>query len=436
MDIRNSKEIIQNILERCNFTAVYSDSCNKFGIETSKNYVDGNDAIDFLYSSATIGSKALGFFTELPFFEVTRHVRAECLFITQSLPKYIATPVIIIKNAEDISARLNLALKLSVEHKVPVTVVITHNALNNYTYFERTNNDLGRISPYISASTFKQSISKEELKETYNAVNNSLMQFFSANLTNNITHISLQHKGYFPEYFIPEIKHDVFKMLSSNISVYKSEKDLLEKFFFTNYNTEFNFKEQEDKVYPQINNLLCPGCPFVNIFARGVEKDTIIFTDIVCKGVLEAYQELNYLTIDGYMGIISSEVRSSTLFIGNASSYKSHYHNFISKRGRVILLNDSDVPKVNGFSTIRHPKKLNKIKNTLYPYSCNNIKKYSKVKVKLNKCSCMKNNAPCSVFEKTLCPALYTAADGILIDNTMCSGCLACKELCSQGAVL
>ena len=156
----------------------------------------------------------------------------------------------------------------------------------------------------------------------------------------------------------------------------------------------------------------------------------------MCKGVLEAYQELNYLTIDGYMGIISSEVRSSTLFIGNASSYKSHYHNFISKRGRVILLNDSDVPKVNGFSTIRHPKKLNKIKNTLYPYSCNNIKKYSKVKVKLNKCSCMKNNAPCSVFEKTLCPALYTAADGILIDNTMCSGCLACKELCSQGAVL
>ena len=112
MDIRNSKEIIQNILERYNFTAIYSDSCNKFGIETSKNYVDGNDAIDFLYSSATIGSKALGFFTELPFFEVTRPLRAECLFITQSLPKYISTPVIIIKNAEDISARLTLALKI------------------------------------------------------------------------------------------------------------------------------------------------------------------------------------------------------------------------------------------------------------------------------------------------------------------------------------
>lgn len=435
MDIRNSKEIIQNILERYNFAAIYSDGCNKFGIETSKNYVDGNDAIDFLYSSATIGSKALGFFTELPFFEVTRPVRAECLFITQSLPKYISTPVIIIKNAEDIAARLTLALKLSVEHKVPVTVVITHNASNNYTDFERANNDLGRISPYISAATFKQSISKVELKETYNAVNNNLMQAFPVNSFENITYISLQHKGYFPDYFVPEIKPAVFKVLSSDIYTYKSEKDFLEKFFFNNYNTEFNFKEKEDKVYPQINNLLCPGCPFVNIFARGVEKDTIIFTDITCKGVLEAFPELNHITIDGYMGIISSEVRSSTLFIGKASSYKSHYSSFISKRGRIILLNDSGISKIDGFSAIRHPKKLNKTKNTLYPYSCNNIKKYSKVKVKLNKCSCITNNTPCSVFEKTLCPAIYTSSNSILIDNSMCNGCLACKALCSQGAV-
>ena len=393
MNIRNSKEIIQNILERYNFTAIYSDSCNKFGIETSKNYADGNDAIDFLYSSAVIGSKSLGFFTELPFFEVTRPLRAECLFITQTLPKYISTPVIIIKNAEDISARLTLAVKLSVEHKIPVTVVITHNADNN------------------------------------------LMQVLPANLTDDITLISLQHKGCFPEYFVPEIKPDVFKILSNDIYAYSSEKDLLEQFFFNNYSTEFDFKEREDKIYPQINNLLCPGCPFVNIFARGVEKDTIIFTDITCKGVLETFPELNYLTIDGYMGIISSEVRSSTLFIGKASSYKSHYNNIISKRGRVILLNDSGVAKIDGFSSIRHPKKLNKIKNTLYPYSCNNIKKYSKVKIKLHKCSCIKNNAPCSVFEKTLCPAIYTSSNDISIDNTMCNGCLACKLLCSQGAV-
>ena len=71
---------------------------------------------------------------------------------------------------------------------------MTHNASNNYTDFERANNDLGRISPYISASTFKQAIAKEELKETYNTINNNLLQAFSTNITDNITHIYLQHQ--------------------------------------------------------------------------------------------------------------------------------------------------------------------------------------------------------------------------------------------------
>ena len=110
MDIRYSKEIIQDILERYTFSAVYADSCNRFGIETSKNYVDNNDAIDFLYSSAVIGSKALGIFNEVPFFHINTPLRAEFLIITFSLPKVISTPVIIIKKPEDISAKLTLSL--------------------------------------------------------------------------------------------------------------------------------------------------------------------------------------------------------------------------------------------------------------------------------------------------------------------------------------
>lgn len=441
MDIRNSKEIIQNILDRYNFTAVYSDSCNKFGLETSQNYCDSIDAVDFLYSSAVIGSKALGIFTELPFFEITKPLRAECLFITHTLPKRISTPVIIVKNAADISDRLTLALKISVEHKIPVTVVITHNASNNYTDFERANNDLGRISPFISASTFKQNISSEELLETYKAVYNMLIQSFPDDNTSPAI-ISLQNKGFFPDFFVPEIiseklkewKHSYDKN-TLKIEVYKSEKALLENFLFNNYNIEISFPEIEDKVFPEISNLLCPGCPFVNIFARGVEKDTIIFTDITCKGVLKAFPELNYISIDGYMGIISSEIRPATLFIGSASSYKTHYNKFINKRGRVILLNDSGISKIDGFSSIRHPKKLGKTKNILYPYSCNNIRHYSKVKVKLKKCNCMQHNEKCNVFQKTLCPAIYLSSNNILVDSSICNGCLACKVLCSQGAI-
>lgn len=436
MDIRNSKEIIQNILERYNFTAIYSESCNMFGIETSKNYVDSNDAIDFLYSSAVIGSKSLGIFAELPFFEITKPVRAECLFITQTLPQYICTPVIIVKNAADISDRVVLALKVSVEHKVPVTVVITHDASNNYADFERANNDLGRVSPYISADTFKQTISKRELKKTYNAINDILLQSFSEKSDKKVNYISLQDKnGYFPDFFVPEIVPDSIKLFNNNTSACKSEKDLFEKFFFDNYNIKLNLLETDDKIYPSISNLICPGCPFVNIFTKGIEPNTVVFTDIKCKGILQEFPELNFLTIDGYMGIISSDVRSATLFIGKASSYKTHYSSFISKRGRMILLNDNDVSKIEGFRYIRHPKKLDKLKNILYPYSCNNIKKYSKAKIKLSKCSCVKNNISCNVFEKTLCPAIYTSSGSVMIDSVMCNGCLACKNLCSQGAV-
>lgn len=435
MDIKNSQEIIQNILERYNFTAIYSDSCNKFGIETSKNYVSSDDALDFLYSSAILGSKALGIFTELPFFEITKPLRAECLFITQTLPQYICTPTIVIKNAADISERLTLALKISVEHKVPVTVVITHNASNNYADFERANNDLGRVSPYINVTTFKNSFSIEELRQTYHEINGILMQSFPVT-TEQVSSISLQHsQNYFPDFFIPRIIPEKIKKFNNKIRAYKNEKGMLEKFFFENYNIEFNFQEIENTAYPNINNLLCPGCPFVNIFAKGVEKGTLVFTDVTCKGVLQAFPELSRLTIDGYMGIISSDVRSSTLFIGKASSYKAHYNKFISKRGRVILLCDNGVSKINGFSYIRHPKKLTNIKNTLYPYSCNNIKKYSKVKVKLNKCSCIKNGQKCSAFEKTLCPAIYISSNSIQVDSTVCTGCLACKSLCSQGAI-
>lgn len=436
MDIRNSKEIIQNILERYNFTAIYSDSCNQFGIETSKNYCDGNDALEFLYSSAIIGSKALGLFTEIPFFEVTRPLRAECLLITQTLPKHINIPVIIIKNPQDISSRITLAVKISVEHKVPVAVVISYNASNNYTDFERANNDLGRISPYINASTFKHFVSKEELEEIYQSIYSVLMQSFPESDNKDISLISLQDKaGYFPDFFVPNILPDVIKKYSTSLKAYSSEKEMLQLFFFNNYNIDIDFEECEDKIYPQVHDLLCAGCPFVNIFAKGVEKDTVIFTDINCRGLLQTYKELNYLTIDGYIGIISSEVRSSTLFIGRASAYKSHYYKFITKRGRVILLNDSGVAKMGGFSTIRHPRKLTKTKNTLYPYCCNNIKRYSKIKVKLNKCSCMTEGKECSVCKKTLCPAIYTSSRNILVDNMMCNGCLACKELCSQGAV-
>ena len=92
MDIRNSKEIIKDILERYNFASIYAGSSNTLGLESSKNFVDEHDALDFLYSSAVIGSKALGIFNELPFFHINTPLRAECLLVTFTLAVCATAP--------------------------------------------------------------------------------------------------------------------------------------------------------------------------------------------------------------------------------------------------------------------------------------------------------------------------------------------------------
>lgn len=435
MDIRNSKEIIKDILERYSFTSVYAGSSNNLGIESSKNFVDEHDALDFLYSSAVIGSKALGIFNELPFFHINTPLRAECLLITFSLPKKVCTPVIVIKNAEEIISKMTLSLKLTLEYKIPVTVVITANALNNYTEFNKSNSDMGRISPYISKATFKQTISQDELKEAYDNISKNLHQVYNSEYNGEVLSLGSKH-GYFPDYFLPASHTDNVSFLKSKqVEVYESEKESLLSFFYENYNISLDIKTVEDRVFPEVKDLLCPGCPFVNILIKGVDADTIIYTDIKCEGVKKAFSELNFISIDGYIGIISSEIKASTLFIGNASSYKPHYFKFLSKRGRMILLSDTGITKINGFTFIRHPKKLYNIKNTLYPYSCNNIKTFSKVKVKLNKCGCAKENVECNVLEKTLCPAIYKQSNNMLVDADMCNGCLACKAVCGKGAL-
>lgn len=435
MDIRNSKEIIKDILERYGFTSIYTASSNNLGIESSKNFVDERDALDFLYSSAVIGSKALGIFNELPCLNINIPLRAECLFITFSLPKKISTPVIVVKNADEVSSKLSLGLKLTLEYKIPVAVVITANALNNYTEFNKSNSDMGRISPYISKTTFKNVISQNEIKEIYDHINNTLLQSYNKEYNGEILSLTYKH-GYFPDYFLPATHAENLSWLKDKtVEVYESEKELLLSFFYENYSISLNIKTIEDRVFPEVKDLLCPGCPLVNILTKGVNAETIIYTDIKCEGIKKAFSELNFISIDGYIGIISSEIKASTLFIGYASSYKPHYYNFLSKRGRMILLSDTGVTKINGFTFIKHPKKLYTIKNTLYPYSCNNIKLFSKVKVKLNKCRCMKENVPCNVLEKTLCPAIYKHSNNVLVNAEMCNGCLACKAVCEKGAL-
>lgn len=439
MDIQNTEEIIKNILDRYNFSTIYNDTIYLNDIETSKNYIDVKSAIEFLYSSAIVGNKSLGIFKEVPYFHITTPLRSEFLIITNNLPDYISTPTIIIKKTEDIVKKLLTSIRISSEFKIPVTVVITENVINNYSSSAKVNNDLGRVNAFLSETTFKNLFTKKDVDTIYKSVDELCSTTFpldekeAEQYENNL---SLNDTDkYFPDYLIPGIlPATIVKNLTSYSSYVclSNENETLVEFFKNNYNYELKTIEEDDELVPDVIEFLCPGDPYVNIFIKHTNKDTVIYTDSNCDAVYKVFPQLTYMTIDGYIGIIANDVKRDTLFIGKASSYKPHYANFLSKRGRMILLNDNNVSKIPGFVSIRHPKKLPTSKNVLFPYSSHNIKSYMKGKIKI-KYDCSSYNLNCGLIDKTRCPAIYLTQNGLSIDSNICTGCLACKAYIKSG---
>lgn len=436
MNIKSSKEIIKNILERYNFSQVYNETEKTYGLNVSKNVTDSFHAIDFLYASAVTGNKTAGIFEELPHFSITVPLRGECLLITSKLPKSINAPTIFIRKASELTDKLVLALKVSVEGKVPAVVVISPNAENNYAEDTHISSDIGRISPFISGGTFKQRFSKDELKNVFDNIETLLEAAYPEKTFSKDGISFYNHRLDFPDYMIPaRLPKAMDKFKKTPISAPQDEIDELSTLFLNGYNREFSFNAIEANSQINTAELLCPGCPFVNIHIRAKEKSTVVFTDVNCPGVKTLFPDMTYISPDGYMGIINSEIKADTLFIGKASSYKAHYGKLSSGRGRMILLNDCALSKLDGFHALRHPKKLSKSRNTLYPYSCGNIKKYSKVRINFKKCECLKDNTECKAIGSVFCPAIYKADGKYMIDSDMCSGCLACKAACDRGAV-
>ena len=435
MDMKNSKEITKNILERYNFDVIYSHTEYVYGMISSQNFIDEKNAVDYLYSAAVVGNKAVGIFDELPYFELDLPVRSECIFITSKLMKRISAPTIFIRKPDEISDRLSLALKISVESKLPIVVVMTPNAENNYAEFNKINTDLGRISPYLSSATFHNKLSGNDINSALASADEMLASIMpDKDLSENT--LSLYDPNVaFVDYLIPyKLHNSIKKLINNTINVYIDEQEELYNFFYFNYGVELKFNSIANTRGFHTEEILCPGCPFVNIFAKINDKDIVIFSDITCAGVKYVFPQINYISIDGYIGLTNNDLRVKTLFIGKTSTYRLHYRKYINN-AKIILLNDTSIRKLDGFTNIRHPKKLNANKNTLYPYGCSYIKSYSRVKVKEKKCKCFQGGNTCSALQETRCPALYKLDNILQIDSNMCKGCLACKLTCKFGAI-
>lgn len=434
MDIKNCKEIITEFVERYSFTNIYTDKSLPLGNKQSSLFLDNQNAISFLLASSLTGCKSIGFFSKLPSIHVTHSLRGECVFISRDIPDKIDIPTIFCRQPEDLTNILVLAIKVSSESKLPVSIVISDNVINNYTIGEKISCDLIRTSAYLHHNTFKTVITPSYIENCINTAENIISQQLKNDIKDTFISFNDSQLPFF-SYLMPIAAPKEIDVVKTNYyTSYSDEAYKIENMINSSYGLSLTINSVEnEEVKQETKDFLCAGCPIVNVLIKMKDSEKIIFTDIDCKGIQKAFN-VNTTSFDSYLGLISDNLSTKTIFIGSASNYKQ-LHNKMLKNGQVIFLNDCDISNISICSTVKHPKKLNADKNQLFPYSCRNIKNYTKVKINAKKCNCITDNKEPLCIEKTKCPALYIKNDKITIDSNNCSGCLSCKTVCTYGAI-
>ncbi len=434
MDIKNSKEIIAGFVERYNFSHIFTDSGLPLGKEAAPLRLSAGEAVEFLLSSALTGSKVIGFFDRLPAVSVKRSLRGECIFVSRRLPEKIDVPTLFCRRSGDIASYLVLALKTAADCKLPVSVVISDDALNNYADPVKTVCDLARTSPYLHPDTFKNLFDGASFASCAAVAESAFSSALGSGETEGgVLSFSDNDLPFFP-YLLPGIlPENAENLKGKTIKIPAGEALAVVSMLNNSYALAVSPESAGEEKWPETADFLCPGCPFVNIFARIRDKEAVFFTDIECEGALNFFP-LNRVSIESYMGLLSESLNVKTVFIGRASGYKPCYDGLL-KNGRVIFLNDCGLSGINICASVKHPKKITGEKNALFPYGCGNIKSYSKVRINPKKCRCIKDGVPPACAEAVKCPAIYVKNDVAAIDGNMCTGCLACKTACPFGAI-
>lgn len=432
MNIKVSSEIISEFIERYNFCHIFVDKSLPLNIKHSPLYFNNDDGAKFLISAAVTGKKNIGFFNRLPKIVINHTLRGECLFICRNLPERVDIPMIFCREPNELFTSLVLALKVSSESKLAVVIVVSDNAFNNYTEAERINCDLVRTSPYLHQKTFKTILDSRGFNDCVVTAENILKSTLKPFDCSRVEELSFNNsKMPFFSYLLPGKAPDCLR--DKTVTAPTSEAASIEKILNNSYLLNTFVKGTEEKISQNMKDFLCSGCPFVNIIVRMKDKNTVIFTDIECKGILKVF-DLTPISLEAYMGLLSEHLNIKTLFIGFASNYKPAYDELL-KNGNIIFLNDCGLSNISICTSPNHPKKTITERSSLFPYSCNNIRQYRIAKINSKKCRCINNGNQPVCLEVVKCPALYIKNDSVSIDSNSCTGCFACRVVCPFGAI-
>ena len=415
MLIYNSSDYLATYLAEHDFSDIYTENSSLVPLQSTVD-LPSSGALDFLFSSAMVGNKVLGIFERLPQLPPLKALRGTCVLISTTLPATLDIPIFFCRCPEDIIKWFPKAIKLAGEGPYPVHIVLSHNVLNNYLYEGMNSNGTDRGSPYIAASLFTGGFSQKNADEKLKALTEN---WPASPLLTDVVAFELQEAS-FPEYVLPGRAPRLGKVFTTEkssgfVSMIADECELM---------TELSEDAEKTKIY------LCPGCPVGVIFSRLDLKNIMVFSSLTCPAiykVLPIYKE----ELFSYQGLISHGLNMPTLFIAPSWQLRGLDSTTI-KKGNFIALKDDNEKAV--LPEIGALKKLKQLKSLTFPYGCRNIKKYSKIKVKSNKCVCTTKSTP-DCIEKSRCPALYHVGV-VQLDTELCTGCGVCAKYCSVGCII
>ncbi len=431
MTIINSTESLISYIQGMNFSTIYVEDNFPLAIPGTFR-MQAPNALQYMLASAAVGNKVIGFFHRIPKIFNDRPLRGICLLISTRLPDELETPAFFCRKPEQMADIFPRAIKVSTDTNMPVQIIIAANILNNYMTEPLPSGDLDRVSPYLNGSTFAAKRELQPAQQKLLAAYSALRTSFPQSAMPAKLAFGLPDEEFPPYIFpvnIPE-QRALFEGLRS-ISTTDTDLPFFHKLIHILHDMDIELTPALTPEPVETKTYLCPGCPFAAMYANLPLKEVIVFTSVQCEAAKHAYP-IEQVSMMEYLGIVSRKLNVLTLFVGNLSEALP-IRNALMENGTFILLNDCG--EKAPFPPASSPSKLKILKNATFPYSCNNIKKYAKIKNNIKKCVCYLNNANPGCADGSRCPALIRKANGIHINGKLCTGCRSCVSYCEKKAL-
>ncbi len=432
MEIKTSAEIINDFIQRYNFHLIYKDKLFQIPIEGGITEFNLSEALDYLISASFTGNKSIGFFRKMKYINLNYLLRGECIIVVSELPEVLSIPTIFCKHIDFLPELLTLSLKVTLETKLPVMLVLSEDVISNYTSKEILDCELDRISPYLTYQMLEEKSSVDKIIEQYQLAEILLHKYFDNALTIKDKFAFNDIEAVFFDYLVPFVRNEALNIFEKQgtINILEDETKLI-NYVIKHYQLNIKITHYTKNENVPLKTILCPGCPFVSIENIIDKENKLILTDVACESIKKVFK-VQHTKISQAMGYVYNLKNKDVIYVGNLSNFHVKYIKYF-KNITCILLNDCDLESSH-YPAVSRPSKLKEM-SCIFPYSCNNIKSYGKITLKEKKCLCIKKGQYPICMEKTFCPAISIKGDIIEINQNVCILCENCKIVCPYGAL-